>query len=253
MSIACYECITILEPSEELPGKEGLMVSPNLVAFAYLVTQDSIEFQPTYIKANEDASMALCFGCVDKKIPQERRSLLSRVYLAYNLETEILRLREETKGKWMNPTDHGPKGEEELTNQYKREISHIGTDCLFCGKDPRQGKPFFTARVIDKTKTKVSPYWRSYSLELEVGSTRFNLCFEDFRQYFPKLFSSLGKMLFGIEYNMREDHPESLSELYLGPGLKEALEAETGKTLDEHLKELAKNGINGLRIIRREE
>ena len=254
MSLICNECREEMGPGKILPGREGTMVHPVVMALAYLPTKDGVSYKSAYLRARENAS--LCFRCIDNKLPPERREALKKIYTAYEEETRFGALQEEQKGKWQGPDE--PRHWLKAYKKFKRSLGKLEKGCLFCSSDVQTGKPFFNARVIDRVYSgkHLSGFTipdltlgHNYSCSnLREGQTSFKVCFDDFRINFPNTFAMLSYLLTGEE---NPDVEPVRDTLYLSPEFEEAFERETGKSMDEGLRKFLE-GIGDIRIIRRE-
>jgi len=243
MSLVCYECNRDLEPGEELPGREGTLVYPNLQALIYLPENS---YKIAYLQSKHNRS--LCFACIEGKLPEQRKGILKAVYDCYEAETNSERIEEEQKGKWISGPEHSKYAD--ALRKFVEKKKTLISECLFCGNDVKNGKPFFTAVVIDRVKsTKHKSIYGSYSWSnLETGSTYLRICFDHFKEYFPRSFKQLSYDMLGEE-NPNFNHAQN--ELYISPSFEKALEKE-GKSIDELIDDLAKGGAGNLKVIREE-
>jgi len=246
MSLICSECYRDMRPSESLPGREGVFVKPVLMSLVYLSDKEG-EYDLSYLAT--PAGMSLCFECIEGKLPEGRMPALKSVYEAYEAETASREIEEEQKGRWVAGKELGLKLDAD--KRLEKRLKTLERDCLFCDTDVENGLPFFLGNVLDKVYSEQHlTFGANYSWsENETGSTGFRMCFNDFRQHFPKLFEEFSYMLRGKPNPNLKLPPSTLN---ISPEFEEALERD-GKSIDEWINELAKKGnVDNLMIIRRE-
>jgi len=254
MSLCCAECSQDLGPSNELPGREGAMVHPVVMALAYLPTKEGLSYQLSPLFASQNS--ALCFECIEKKLPQARLSALRQSYNLFVVETSLRRAEQAAKGKFFKAGDLALENISQLREEFLRQCNLREKTCLFCERDMKGGIPFFSAVSIDKAYSEKNlsgiflPLGNYSWSNMQEGTKLFQMCFDDFRANFPITFEQLSYSLTGE----RNPNPEARSnELYVSPEFEQEMKKE-GKTLDEFLEKDIKNGnLNGLRIVRREE
>lgn len=254
MSLCCAECNQDLGPTNELPGREGVMVHPVVMALAYLPTKEEISYQLSPILASQNS--ALCFECLEKKLPQPRHHKLQQAYNLFTVETSYNRAKHAAKGKVFQTGDLALESISQLREVFIRQLDLREKTCLFCKEEVNKGKPFFIANSIDKAYSEknlsgISFPPQNYSWSnMEEGVKLFQICFDDFRANFQKTFEQLSYSLTG---NKNPNLKLKPNEIYISPEAEQAMEAETGKTLDKFIDEEVKKGtFENIRIIRRE-
>lgn len=245
MSLVCNECSVDLQPSKSLPGREGVLVYPNLLSLVYVPSgnKEKLEYRLSYQESK--ANRSLCFECIDSKSPE--KEILKTIYAAYEAETRFKRVEESQKGKLVSCSDNSWS---DAYDEFKSQHSKLKPVCIFCKKTAENGKPFFRAVVIDRVRSaKHISLVGSYSFSnLENGMTNFKICYEDFRSNFPRGYEQLSYDMLG------KDNPNfqlGESELHISPEFEKALQEETGKNVKDLIKELVDAG-GDLKIIRRE-
>ena len=192
MSLACAECDRTMGPTKELPGEDGVMVSPNLLALVWS-PQENGGYAWNFILVPVDRQRALCFRCVSKKISPQNKGALRSIYRALEAETCYLELKMEQRGKMINFADD--RSSDLLKDFAEKERQIDANLCLTCAKKIGSSNlPFFSARTFDK------PYCRqfqagfhflgehNYSItnHLQLGSTSFQICFDCLAEKFPR-------------------------------------------------------------------
>jgi hypothetical protein len=252
MSLACTECENVLGPSKSLPGREGVIIHPIVPSFLFLPTEKGISYEIGYLYS--DMRSNLCFECIEKKIPKERKDLLSKVYESHEIETYFRMINYSQQGRWNNSKD----GEEGLKayNEHQESLKKLEKNCLFSGNSPDNGNPFFVGKIIEKAYSsrylsglpmlgEMNYSWSNY----KEGSTYINFCFEDFQTNFPKSFRDLS---YGLLKKKDPDLKAKPNEVYISPRFESALEKEGGKSVDKFIEELnEKSGNNIVRIKKR--
>jgi hypothetical protein len=226
-----------MAPSHDLPGREGTLVHPNVLSFIYspqLLDDKRVFYKIEYLMSQENRS--LCFECIENRISEDRKStILKPIYESYRAETEFFEIENRQKGKFISVSDQSWS---DALKKYEDLNKNIPATCIFCDCDTKNGKPFFTAIVIDKAKSsKNTGFTGNYQFSnIEKGMTCFNICFDDMTKNFPKTFEQLGYDLLG-EPNV---HRDVTSEIFIDQKIKEAYEKETGQNLDDMMKEMMK-------------
>jgi hypothetical protein len=231
MSLACSACNHTMGPSEELPGREGVMVYPVVLSMIWADDEpsqaDNQQWELYYVTAPHNIS--LCFRCIIGKLPKGQ-SRLDRVCEAYEAETTYCRAKVSEKGKWLSAEEWTTPELFHSWEEKQKLIPHA--QCLFCEQAIADGKsPYFTARVIDKVYSEqhsTSFFGRNYSwTDLKTGMTSFEICFVCFRKNFPLTFQILGHGLRGTKPQGGAAAPKS--EIYLTSQFIEALQREAGE------------------------
>jgi len=253
MSLICTNCNKDMGPSEELPGREGTLVTPVLTSLVYLpLGGGSPSYETAYLAAPQNAS--LCFECIETAIPRERKEKLREIYDVCGLETAYRMIEESQKGRFVGGRELIRVVEAE--KRFSESLDALEEGCLFCGENVRDGNPFFVSRVIDRVYSvnHLSGVFQfnNYSFSnLRQGRTSFGFCFNDFRTHFPKVFEYLSCLMLGKPIPGRNAQP---NELYIGSGVAEAIEGKTGMSFDEFLdRQVTGRGLDGIKIIRRED
>lgn len=235
MSLACSACEKDMGPSESFPGREGTMVYPNVLAMIWAGDETPDKQWPLhYVMA--PGSISLCFRCIVDALPEDRKSILEKVWSAYETETAYELANASERGRWLAPEEITSS---DLFNAWKGKYKVIAQDqYVFCAKAvPDNQNPYFTAQVIDKVycKERLTLFFgQNYSWsDLKTGMTGFNICFVCFGEYFPASFRDLGYGLRGDRQSGRRENPKT--ELYLTSQFIEALKGEVG---DERAHEL---------------
>jgi len=251
MSLACNECRRDMGPSETFPGREGTFVYPVLLSLVYVPAENGAGYTMKYLKQINGRS--LCFECIENQMHSERKEkTIKPVYEAYEAEINLDRIEEDRKGRFLVPEDHVKLLH--AYNEYDKRTKEINPECIFCDGEVENGKPFFVPVVIDKVHSEkvlsglFVPTNYSWST-VKSGSTRFRICFDDFRNHFAKTFESLSYDMTGeINPNIKPN----LSELYITPAFEKALEEQTGQSFDEYMDKLIKEtGLNNIAILRK--
>lgn len=251
MSLVCSECNLDMSPSETLPGREGTIVHPCVLSLIYVPLDDGTGYRMGYVEAPQNGS--LCFECIERAMPKDRKPTLDLVYSAFEAEKEFRTIDENQMGRLLPASDI--KSLNNAYDKFKKRMETIESGCVLCGNDVENGKPFFVARVIDGAYsekhlsglfTKTNYSWSN----VKPGLISFGVCFDNFRTHFPFLFERLSYELRG------EDNPDSnpnLNEIYISPEFEDALKQQSGRSVDELLNEIIRGlpGVANLRIIRR--
>ena len=241
MSLTCNECNQDIQPSTTLPGREGTLVHPNILAFAYTKMPDGkLGYQLTYLEAQENRS--LCLECVDKELPAERKENMVKLYGCYNAETKYRKIEEDQKGKWLDMSD---KSWSEAYRGFERKRDKLDHDCIFCGHDVKgESRPFFHARTIDRAYSGqhlsgIPAVGLSYSWSnVNEGQTSLRICFQDFMDHFPRTFEQLSYDLTGGQ------NPNSrplTNEVYISKEFMDAAKND-GVTIEKIEAQLARPG-----------
>lgn len=231
MSLICYECGIDLQPSDSLPGREGTIVHPIVPALIYVPLSKEIA-KPDYKMAHVEApdSRSLCFQCIENGFSQEKKEALSSVYECFEAEMSLREIEERQKGRLipLSQLSENVKASEDLEKVFQA----VRDNCLYCGEDPKA--TYFTAKVIDRVgSSQHLTGFGSYSWSnLKKSATRFNICFEDFMNNFPRCFEQLS-------YDMLEEQNPNANpggfEFFASEEFVKAVEKETGKSIEEHL------------------
>lgn len=239
MSLCCHNCGQGLGPSDSFPGREGTMVFPNVLSLIWVAEELEPKWSIHYVQPYVDLS--LCFECIAKEVPEERQNVLGAVYSAYEAEINYRRNEEAEKGKMLSGEDlgRGPRLFDEWEAKAKAIPYH---ECIFCGtKLPDDKTPYFTAKVIDKVYSEKNLSWfnTNYSWSnMEIGMTRFNICFKCLKDKFPRLFEDLSYTLRGVAKSNLKDVVKS--EVFLTQDIVEGLKKEVGDIrAQERIEELA--------------
>ena len=205
MSLVCNECGEDLGPSKTLPGREGTMVYPSVISLIYLPEKEGA-YTARYLESQ--CNRSLCFRCISDKLPQERHNGLNLIYEIYEAETELRKIEKGESGLWIGV---GKTGWSDAYKRFEEKLKKIDdSECLFCNKDVKNGKPFFTAMVIERAYSQQHLSglfaFTNYSwTNFKVGSTQFRFCFEDFRKNFPRNFEQLSYDMQGIIKPKKDD------------------------------------------------
>jgi hypothetical protein len=233
MSLSCGECRNVVGPSERLPGREGTLIYTVLQSLVYIPSEEGIRYTLRYVKPGI-GGWCLCFACIERQAPAARKErALKPVYDCYEAETLMDRM-EEQGGALLHQQWSQAYG------MFRKKAEAIPSGCLFCEGKVENGKPYFVSRAIDRVYSEkhLSGLFfgeGNYSLSnVRTGETGFRFCFDDFMRHFPVSFEGLGYELLG-ERNPKERPGQS--ELHISREAEAAFERETGKSLDDFLKE----------------
>jgi hypothetical protein len=248
MSLVCGECRGALGKSEELPGREGTLVHPVLRTIASIKDLQRGKGKPQYVESDEN--IAICFECIEKHVPEGRKEVMRQIYSLFELEmlrTPLQKLKEATL------LDSESSSTLDSINQ---KIAAIGktltNNCLFTGVPIGTGLPYFTANAIDRERSDkgsgfFGPTYQITGTILE-SPLKIPISFNAFREAFPETFENLRCALLKIENPNARQWP---IDIHLAPGVKEALEMETGKPLDTIIEGF--KGLGNVRIIQRDQ
>ncbi len=185
MSLFCYECGQDLEPSIKLPGKEGVVIYPNLVTLIYIPLEDSVKYERDYLEAGDGAG--LCFVCLEGSLSFEtQQDILWPIYGAYKTEMEAVESKQlRREQEWIL-----------LLKEFEERSKDISRTCIFCSNDVKDyEKPFFTAKLVDRVR---SPKTHAgvYSLAVVKSSLSLKMCYDDFAKRFHRTCLSISNRLF---------------------------------------------------------
>ena len=251
MSLICTKCEEDMGPSESLPGREGVFISPNLISLVPIPQiGESIEYALRYTE--QKINRSLCFECLDRKIPDERRKALQAVYDSYEAETEFEMFDEESmRGRMIELGGREDTKSRRLDAEYRRRLEVLSMDCIFCGEDVENGEPFFRARVIDKVYSRnhlSGSSWvgTNYSFSnIRTGSTSLRFCYRDLSRHFPEVTKRLSYDIMG----QKDASEKGVFELYIDPSFEAAVE-EQGGDIGEMIRDLTKGVGKKIKIIR---
>jgi len=240
MSLYCYECREELHPSDSFPGREAVLVYPSLLAMVYLPAREKSNeisgisgYKLNYLQA--DANIAICFNCIETRLPPECQNILKMIYSACETEIEYNKLELAHIGKWIDEIpEEELKARSNLWDEFKKRDEALPKGCIACGGNVKNGKPFFTAGIIDRVNSRKTSIVGNYNTTgVRHSMVHFGMCCDDFIKYFPNSFEDFSYTLLG------EKNPNftPLSEINIGPGFEESFEEQTGKSLDDFLKE----------------
>lgn len=233
MSICCDECWRDLSPlalGQHLPGREGLMVRPIVLA---LIWDPDYSNKHGWVLRHvlADNRIALCFECLEKKIPSKQMPLLAHVYKTLDCE-----MQKELIDQDMNKLlEKGimPNSDSQTTahkNFYNLLDQINPRECLLCESriSVEQKLPAFRAIAFNRVKSshglKFAPWGATYQLTNHaLAHTSFLLCFECLRQNFPKLFTNLSLNIMG---KPKINHPDAKNEFFITSEVAEHLTAD---------------------------
>jgi hypothetical protein len=148
-------------------------------------------------------------------------------------------VEKEQEGRWID--NNGSKRWVDAYDKFKALSEKLTQNCIFCDSDAKNGRPFFKANVIDRVYSSQHLGGLFFSgngnyswSNMKTGSTGFRVCFDDFRKHFPRTFEQFSYNMLG-EKNPNLKHRQS--ELFIDPGVEQAIFEETGKPIDELLGE----------------
>ena len=259
MSLICHECESYVGPSEELPGKNCGIVYPTLLSLVYVPLEDDkkgckIGYKLVYQESK--TGLALCLRCIETGMPEkagmpggietpksdknrvkDRFALLKEVYECYKAETKYKKLETQQRGRWIKLGADEDMAKNKAIDNYLKLVKKLikkGIDksCIYCSQDVQSTHraPFFVVRLMDRVycEDKLSGFTdeQNYSCsDLDTGRVSFKICFDDFRQNFPKSFEQ-------ISYDLRrEENPhetQAPQELHISPEFEQAIEEEGG-------------------------
>ena len=184
MTLECSNCSKSMEPSKTLPGDEGAIIYPNLISFIFSGKKQV----KIYTESKQNRS--LCFECIEKNL---KDTDLKKVYDCFESEMAYYEFNESFKNNWMSSSEFGVKTD--YMNKFHDKYKNLEEKCIFCSNDVHNGMPYYTGRVVDRIKT-VKNFSGTYSfMSLDIGSTYFNICFDDFKKNFPKVMEMINKDL----------------------------------------------------------
>jgi hypothetical protein len=229
MSLVCAECNRAMGPSDNLPGQDGVMVSPVLLSLVWS-TAEGEELRWTLAHVRAEDYRSLCFRCIGAKMPVNRKPLLPLIYEAIEAETLYSKLKIEQRGKWI-PFEDDRSGD--LFRDFKAKIGRLDREtCLICGeKARRSNRPFFIGAALDRAyccqHTGGFPGEQNYQISdhLPHGMTSFAFWFECLQHCFPRVARLMSCDLQGLD-----PLPEDLSEatMIVTEEVAEALREELG-------------------------
>lgn len=249
MSLCCAECYNDMQPSDSLPGREGAMVHPVVMSIVY-DKEDKPHFR--YLEVRENRS--LCLECVEKKMPDERKTILKPIYEAYGAETEYRSLEEEFHAQSREcggiyfPSDEKNEAHRSALERFVEKSKQIEKECIYCGHGLGFGiksNSHFIAAGLDKAYSmqNTSPFWGSYQWSnMREGGVAFKICYSDFSEKFPNAFEQLISGMLGINPEIKSMQ----SEFWVAPEIEKLLKEE-GITMND----LAKKLGPGIQIVRR--
>jgi len=159
-SLCCSECDVPLGRSNSLPGREGCMAHPTIIGMAYDPANTNgrfITYEPTFIESHR--SIAICLACLEKRLPRQMRSMLQRIYKAYEIEMALAQQTNNERGRWLRH-DYEPEFTWEMLA--KRAQVHTARMHLY-RKGMEKDRPFFTLRMIDRVNSTLE--WVSHRRE----------------------------------------------------------------------------------------
>lgn len=230
MSLMCSTCERDMGPSDNFPGREGVMVYANVLSLIWNDEKSPPEqWVLRYVVA--PCSVSLCFRCITDKLSEERQPVLDQVFLAYHVEVSYRRAKISEEGRLFSPEETKSFS---LFDAWKDQQKAIpARQCIFCANEVRDGQnPYFMAQVIDKVycEKQLSGLFslRNYSWsDLKTGMTSFKICFTCLREYFRPTFQILSHSLGS---KIQPDYSGSpKSEFYLTSQFIEALKREKGE------------------------
>lgn len=210
MSLICYECKTDVQPSNQLPGREGSLVYPTVPSLIWTPENSQAPGEVAYVTAQEN--FCLCFVCIEKSSTVGRDNL-QKLYQLYEAETIYSRYKKQELGRLMRVSDI--KSYDAYEEYRKLRVEFPKDQCLQCDQGlPEPLKPSFTAVVINRVFSPITSMFGSYSTSVETGMTNFNLCSDCTQENFPRIYS-------GLSYTLRKkdnpDHTPQKSSLLVDP------------------------------------
>ena len=124
--------------------------------------------------------------------------------------------------------------------------------CIFTGKPLDNDRPFFTVRMIDRVNSVMGSGMLGsgnyqWSCGIKRSGTGILISFDAFREHFPSQFRELGCQLRGVE-NTRA--AKVAGEIIIDSSFKDAVEKETGKSMDQIIQEkFVGKGLKGVTIV----
>ena len=188
MSLLCQECGYDLKPGNELPGREGGMVNPNMIASVW--TPDGQRWEPAVVPVMNN--YAVCFVCISKATSSEQQSSLGKIYAAHNAEAEFGRLDKSLKGSFIQFDSQVDKDHRRLQGNFHACLKAIDyQSCLCCGKTISfRNNPYFTLKLMDRAHSEgnLSGYSSYQWSDIKTGEIEVSICFECCQEGFSKTF-----------------------------------------------------------------
>jgi hypothetical protein len=214
------------------------MAHPTIIGMAYDPANTNgrfITYEPTFIESHR--SIAICLACLEKRLPRQMRSMLQRIYKAYEIEMALAQQTNNERGRWLRH-DYEPEFTWEMLAKERKSIPPV---CIFTGRELEKDRPFFTLRMIDRVNSTIgmgipTVGEGNYQVtgRIERSGTEILVSFDAFREQFGMQFRELGCQLRGVK---NTEAPRRGNELIIDPSFKETLEKETGKSMDQIIKE----------------
>lgn len=200
MSLVCHECKNDLQPGDDLPGREGGMVNPNLLV--KVCSPSGVVCEHTAMVETRN-NRALCFRCITKHLTRERLQALNAVFGAYTLEVDLRRRKDALYGISIKPHNAHEFGQMQRVHElFRSTLEPINlNECLCCGSViARERETFFTFNVMDRVYAEryASGFSGSYQFsDLRTGKTEFSFCFNCCKKNFPLIFRQFGEEFCG--------------------------------------------------------
>jgi len=233
--------------SRSLPGREGTLIHPTILGMVYVPGQmgdpkkEGINYELAYTESPENLS--LCFECIEKSLPKSQANLLQKVYKSFEAETAYRDQIERDRGKLIG--FHEFQARSDLFKKYQNAKKALPEACIFTGVPVNDGSPFFTAYAINRHSS--IGFNGAYQIcgKIERYVTSFVISFDGLRDYLPSIFEELSCSMRRVPNPNFKRSPDTLTLL---PGMKEALEQQTGKPIEQIIQEALKDTDN-FRII----
>ncbi|GEM_PF-4512380 len=198
MSLVCHECQQDMQPSDELPGREGGMLTPILPSIVWVAekaTGRNEEEKWVLAPVVTDYKIALCFGCMLQKISKVRLPFLNTLLLAYDAEVRHHRQAVKIEGIFLAYKSCAATTERQLKEAFRVQLKKIPDGCMMCGFEIKGANriPSFAFRVMDRVKCEqrlscFGSYQWSYP---DTGESGCKICFDCLKTHFPKIFEQM--------------------------------------------------------------
>ena len=219
MSLVCHECGRDVQPSDELPAREGGMIYPHVPSWIW--SPDGMNWEPAIVPV-VNQQVACCFECIIKGVQPQMQTALQLVFDAYTAEAAWRQLELKTNNTWFNGSDAIARQRFEAQDNVEAKSKLVPLDvCLCCGKGKIEAVPaHFTFVVMDRAfaMDKTSS-WGSYQWSrIKTGGVGFHVCFSCAKTYLPRIFAQTSHSLTKTGVNTMGG--DNAPELYISPEFK---------------------------------
>ena len=251
MSLICSECEASLSPSYRFPEHNAVLLYPQILGLVYVPYEDP-KIPPSYTMqyVPTEVNRSLCFNCLDRSATKDELKNLEKLYSILTAEVKYLDISELEKGRFI------PVGESQSERYYDLYNSLLdGLVEPLLGTSPLgEGLPYFLAKPLDPV-TSATNRSGTYGIthgHLHTLQTKFVIQYDVLQERFPRVHRMLSAELGGAPFT-KDLKPTS--SLYMSPEFVEAIEKQTGRSVDEVIAEgiKVKGPLNIIREIRNQD